>query len=292
MYGGIVANDGSRFVDQQDAPTIAIVYRNRVMTRAVVHALDCGSSAVFSTRCPGKEGANEDVAAIIPYDNASCVLVVADGMGGHLAGEVAALTAVRELVSAVYEARSQQSMLRVGIINGFERANEAVQAIGVGSGTTLAAVEITGNEARPYHAGDSVVLVVGSRGKIKLETTSHSPVGFGLAAGLIDSDEAMKHEQRHLILNAVGSSSMRIEIGSAIRLAAQDTVLLASDGLTDNVTLAEAVELIRKGPIEGCIEELIQLASLRMSKGDQAASGGAPSKPDDLTVVLFRHHGN
>src|SRR5690606_19099296 len=132
-------------------------------------------------------------------------LIVADGMGGHSAGEVASLTAVREMILAINEAFDQQAMLRVGIINGFERANEAVQAMGSGSGTTLAVVEISNEEARPYHAGDSVVLVVGSRGKIKLETVSHSPVGFGLAAGFLNSAQAMEHAERHVILNAIGT---------------------------------------------------------------------------------------
>ncbi|QDV12324.1 Serine/threonine phosphatase stp [Rosistilla oblonga] len=265
-------------------PGPAVIYCNRRMTASVAHAIGGGESAVFSSRSPCKETPNEDVAAIVPCDENSCVLIVADGMGGHSAGEVASLTAVREMIRAVNEALQQKQMLRIGIINGFERANDAVQAMGTGSGTTLAVVEISQNEVRPYHAGDSVVLVVGSRGKIKLETTSHSPVGFGLAAGLLDSSEAMDHAERHVILNAVGSPSMRIEIGSAIRLAARDTVMLASDGLTDNVTTQEAIRRIRKGKICDCANELTELATQRMWNPGE----GRPSKPDDLTVLLFR----
>ncbi|QDS88805.1 Putative protein phosphatase 2C-type [Rosistilla ulvae] len=262
----------------------SIIYRNRQMTRSVVHATAGGEAAVFSTRCPDKTTPNEDVAAIIPCGKDSSVLIVADGMGGHSAGEVASALAVREMVLAINEALQQKSMLRIGIINGFERANLAVQAMGTGSGTTLAVVEISKREVRPYHAGDSIALVVGSRGKIKLETTSHSPVGFGLAAGLLNSSEAMEHAERHVILNAIGSPSMRIEIGSPIRLAARDSVMLASDGLTDNVTVQEAIARIRKGSIGDCANELTQLATDRMAHPDQ----GRPCKPDDLTVLLFR----
>ncbi|QDV69150.1 Serine/threonine phosphatase stp [Rosistilla carotiformis] len=265
-------------------PGPSIIYRDRRMNRAAVHLAAGGEAAVFTSRSPNKETPNEDVAAIVPCDGDTCVLIVADGMGGHSAGEVASLMAVREMVLAINEALRQQFMLRIGIINGFERANEAVQAMGIGSGTTLAVVEITKDEVRPYHAGDSVVLVVGSRGKIKLETTSHSPVGFGLAAGFLNSKEAMEHAERHVILNAVGSASMRIEIGSAIRLAARDTVLLASDGLTDNVTIQEAIDRIRSGKIEESVNELTSLAVQRMGSPGE----GRPSKPDDLTVLLFR----
>ena len=261
----------------------SIVYRSRDMTSPVQHSVAGGEVAVYSNRCPDKPTGNEDASAIVFLDAKSCVLIVADGMGGHSAGEIASRTAVREMVLAVSEARDAGAIARVGIINGFERANQAVQALGSGSGTTLAVVEIAGDEARPYHAGDSVILVVGARGKIKLETTSHSPVGFGVAAGLLDSDEAMEHEERHVVLNAIGSPGMRIEIGSAIKLAPRDSVLLASDGLTDNVTLAEAVEIIRKGKLLHSTNRLTDLASNRM-----LAPGENPSKPDDLTVLLFR----
>lgn len=254
------------------------------MSQSVIHNVVFGEVAIYTSRCPGKQSVNEDAVAIVPFDNNSCVLIVADGMGGHSAGEVASRTAIREMVLAVNEAHEKELMLRVGIINGFEQANQAVQDLGTGAGTTLAAVEVTGSVARPYHAGDSVVVVVGSRGKVKLETTSHSPVGYGVAAGLLDSEEAMQHEERHIILNAVGSPSMRIEIGSAIKLAQKDTILLASDGLTDNVKLNEAIEMIRKGKLKASTDRLIELARNRMSVSDN----GHPSKPDDLTVALFR----
>lgn len=265
----------------------SILYRNRDMTVAAAHRVPCGEVAAFSSRCPGKESANEDAAAVIPVNASSCVLVVADGMGGHSAGEVASAIAVREMVRAIDESASSDQILRIGIINGFERANAEIQSLGLGSGTTLAVVEISGDEARTYHAGDSVVLVIGSRGKVKLETTSHSPVGFGVAAGLLDSAEAMEHEERHVILNAVGSASMRIEIGSAIGLSPRDIVMVASDGLTDNVTLDEAVDLVRTGPLEDSLVELASLARKRMTAIDEG-----PSKPDDLTVLLFRRAPN
>ena len=103
--------------------------------------------------------------------------------------------------------------LRDAILNGFEDANGAVQALGIGAATTLAVVEVKENIVRPYHVGDSMILVVGQRGKIKLQSVPHSPVGYGVESGLLDEKEAMYHEERHLVSNVVGSPDMRIESG-------------------------------------------------------------------------------
>jgi serine/threonine protein phosphatase PrpC len=241
-----------------------------------------GCVGVCSMRCPGRASANEDAAAILPFGENSGVLVVADGMGGHAVGEVAARTAIEEMAVAIDEARETKALLRSAIISGFERANRAVRALGSGAGTTLSAVELSDGCARPYHAGDSVVLVVGSRGKLKLETTSHSPVGFGVEAGLIDATEAMSHEDRHFVLNAVGCDALRIEIGTAVKLAKRDTVLIASDGLTDNLAISEVVDFIRKGHVANALMQTIEACAHRMN------TASSPSKPDDLTVVLFR----
>jgi serine/threonine protein phosphatase PrpC len=259
-----------------------VILRDQRMTKAEVYGFLHGRVGIYSMRSPEKDSANEDALAVVPFDESSGALVVADGMGGHAAGDVAAQIAIDAVVSAIGEARETRSLLRSGIITGFERANQEVQALGTGAGTTLAVVELGDGAARPYHAGDSAILIVGSRGRVKLETTPHSPVGFGVEAGLLDADEAMEHDQRHVVLNAVGSDGMRIEIGSAIKLSKRDTVLLASDGLTDNLAIHEVVESIRKGQLGTSLNQLVSACHARM------AGGTSQSKPDDLTVVAFR----
>ena len=244
-----------------------------------------GEVGAFTSRCPGKTTENEDSLAIIPFDESSGVLVVADGMGGHAAGELASMTAIQQVVAAITEARESNQLLRFGIINGFERANESVMALARGAGTTLAVAEIGDGWVRAYHAGDSVVLIVTSHGNVKFETNSHSPVGLGLEAGFLDVAEAASHENRHLVLNAIGSKDMRIDIGSPVKLAKRDTVLLASDGLSDNLPLSEVVDLIRRGQLESSLTELVDTCSRRM------VDGGLTSKPDDLTVVVYRPTG-
>lgn len=245
--------------------------------------------AVFSARSPGKETANEDSAAFFPWDDSTAVLVVADGLGGAALGEVASRRAVEALGEALRLADRETFQLRTAILDGIEAANRAVLAVGSGAATTLAVVELSvdgpdGDYARAYHVGDAGVLVCGGRGKLKLLTTAHSPVGYGVEAGLLDDHEAMHHEDRHVVSNVVGCPASRIEVGATIPLARLDSVLVASDGLFDNLTTAELIHLARRG---GALEAAGRLAAAARERMAAAASGG-PSKPDDLTLVVVR----
>ena len=137
---------------------------------------------------------------------------------------------------------------------------------------------------RTYQVGDSEALVVGQRGRIKSQTMAHSPTGFAVEAGFLDQREALHHEERHLVSNFIGTADMRIEMGAAVDLKPRDTVLLASDGLTDNLHLHEITEIIRKGSLGSSMQTIAGLAQRRMSQ----ESKDQPSKPDDLSIILFR----
>jgi len=273
-------------VAEPTAPSVKL-YLDQTMAEAEMQPIAGGLAAVYSSRCPGKESPNEDGAALIPLGESSGLLVVADGVGGARAGQEAASMAIRELQHAVERALEEDLPARTAILNGFENASKAIQELGFGAGSTLAVVEVQDDTVRTYHAGDSMVLVVGSRGKVKLQTVSHSPVGFAVESGLLDEVEAMHHEDRHLISNALGMAEMRIEIGPSWKLAARDTVLLASDGLFDNLHTEEIVAELRRGPLARVAEALASHALERMVK----AVEGQPSKPDDLTFLAFRRSG-
>jgi serine/threonine protein phosphatase PrpC len=174
--------------------------------------------------------------------------------------------------------------LRTAILTGIERANKAVMEIANGSATTLTVVTIEGRLARSYQIGDSEAIIVGLRGKLKGQTLAHSPTGFAVEAGFLDQRAALHHEERHLVSNLLGSNEMRIDVGATVELSPRDTILLASDGLTDNIHVEEIVELMRKGPLEGALDGLVGLARRRMT----IESKTQPSKPDDLSVILFR----
>ncbi len=251
-------------------------------------ARDCdgGTAVLFSHAAPGRAGHNEDALALLPAPEDGGVLVVADGLGGQPAGEQAAALAIRQLAHSIAAAGDDASALRNAILNGIEQANRNIIDSGSGGATTLAAVEIRDGVVRPYHVGDSMILVTGQRGRIRLQTISHSPVGYAVEAGLLDERQAIHHEHRHLISNVIGSTDMRIEVGAPVRLAPRDTLLIASDGLFDNLHVQEIVDTIRKGPLPEAARNLQQRCARRMER----PQAGQPSKPDDLSFILFRLH--
>jgi serine/threonine protein phosphatase PrpC len=113
---------------------------------------------------------------------------------------------------------------------------------------------------------------------------AHSPTGFAVEAGFLGEREALHHEERHLVSNFIGTADMRIDIGATIELRPKDTVLVASDGLTDNIHLHEIIDLMRSGPLQQALDSIIKLATHRMT----AEPSRQPSKPDDLSIILFR----
>jgi serine/threonine protein phosphatase PrpC len=243
-----------------------------------------GVAAVYTARSPQKESANQDAVAILPWNKDSGVLVIADGVGGLAAGAKASAVAISSIERSLRGAAKEGTDLRDAIINGIENANQELAAAGTGAATTLAALEIQAKTVRPYHVGDSQIMMIGQKGKIKLLTKSHSPVGYAVEAGVLDEEQAMHHEERHLISNAIGSTEMYIEIGSTLEMAARDTVVIASDGLFDNLHAEEIVEICRKGRLSGTAGELAARCRQRMIEPKE----GQPSKPDDLSFILYR----
>jgi len=239
---------------------------------------------VFTHRSPAKDTVNEDCAGLIPYDKNSGVLIIADGLGGLPGGSTASKIALRSMQKSIENAARAQTPLREAILDGFEQANKEILAHGSGAATTLAVVEIQQNTIRPYHVGDSMILLTGQRGKRKLQSVAHSPVGYAVESGMLDADEAVHHEERHLVSNVVGAADMRIEIGLAVKIARRDTLILASDGLFDNLYIDEIVELIRKDRIRHAAAQLLSLTHQRMNR--QLAD--SPCHPDDLTFIVFR----
>jgi serine/threonine protein phosphatase PrpC len=245
-----------------------------------------GSIVAYTSRAPDKDTENEDTVAVIPWGPQAAVLVVADGAGGLPAGKRASITAVTSLAESLAVAMAETMLLRTAILNGIEAANEAVIRLANGSATTMTVVAIEGLLARSYQIGDSEAIVVGQRGRLKLQTTAHSPTGFAVEAGFLDEREALHHEERHLVSNFLGTNEMSIDIGAPVELRPRDTVLVASDGLTDNVHLDEIVEHVRKGPLQSSAAAVVDLARQRMVSGNASD----PSKPDDLSLIVYRKH--
>ena len=261
------------------------------MPEAVGLSVAHGVAALMSRSAPEKSTPNEDAAAVVSLSEGLGVLIVADGLGGHVSGETAAQLAVEHVELALREADDESdepldaTQLRTAILNGFESANQAVLELGTGAATTLCVAELQPDRIRTYHVGDSGIYLIGQRGKMKLQTIAHSPIGYALESGLLDEADAIHHEHRHVISNVLGSVEMRIEIGPTLPMAARDTLLLATDGLLDNLLIDEIVQRVRKGPLVDAVQRLADDAWRRMQGQLTDAS---PSKPDDLTIVAFR----
>lgn len=241
-----------------------------------------GKVAAFSTPAPNKTSPNEDAAGLL-VNGHGVVLVVADGCGGMPEGEVAARIAVESLSTAVAGVDASGPGLRGPILDGIEQANRLVRKLGNGSATTIVVVEICSGIVRAYHVGDSQALLVGNRGKTKLLTRPHSPVGYAVEAGILSETDAHHHEERHMVSNVLGTLDTHIEIGPPRKLAVRDTLLVASDGLFDNLHHQEVVDVIRKGSLKSAASKLVEFVRRRMDghEGDLA-------KPDDMTFLLFR----
>jgi len=247
-----------------------------------------GTACAFTGRAPEKQTDNEDSLGLIPCGENTGVLVVADGLGGLPSGDQASSTAVQQMSQNITENCDEQLVLREAILDGIEQANKIIMEKGAGSGTTIAALGIENNAVRPYHVGDSAILITGQRGKIKYLTIPHSPVGYAVEAGLIEADEAIYHEERHLVSNIIGTTEMRVEMGPEIRLAPRDTLVIASDGLFDNLQVEEITNIIRTGPLYLAAENLVNLCQRRMTDFSETR----PHKPDDLGLILFRPTSN
>lgn len=257
-----------------------IIYTDEDLVQPVVHDFAFGNVCAFTVRASNKESRNEDSIALIPFDDKHGLIVVADGVGGHARGGDASQIAVTAITSAIREFGESNGDLRDAILRGIDTANEEIISMQSGSATTIVIAEIIADQVRTYHAGDSVALVTGQRGKLKFQTIAHSPVGYAIESGLIDEEQAMSSDERHLVSNIVGCTDMRIDMGPTLTLATHDTVLIGSDGVTDNLMIDDIVEIIRKGRLN----EIGTLLMNRCLEKMQQADGHT----DDLSVVLFR----
>jgi serine/threonine protein phosphatase PrpC len=260
-----------------------IKYLNARLTAPEAQELPAGSAMVYSIPAPDKESANEDAAALVSIEPESSVLIVADGVGGQLAGDEAAYIAIDSIVGAVQDNQADQS-LRDSILDGIEQANRRVLAMGKGAATTVVVAEIQQRQLRTYYVGDSLVLLTGQRGRLKFQNTSHSPVGYALESGFIDEEEAINHEERNLVSNVIGTAEMSIEIGPVMKISPRDTLVLSSDSLPDNLYVDEIVENVRTGRLEQVAARLTDIVGQRMRNPE----ADHPCHSDDFTFILYR----
>ena len=203
----------------------------------------------------------------------SPLFVVADGMGGAEAGEVASQMAV--------EAFEQASDLPAKLAATVEAANASIHAMAVadssrqGMGCTLTAAYADAGKLTVAHVGDSRLYRLRGESLEQL-TDDHSLVGGLVRLGQLTEEEAETHPQRSVILRAVGvEPTVEVDV-LEFDLEAGDVYLACSDGLSGMVRTPVLEETLRMfGSLDEAAEMLIELAN---------AAGGR----DNITAVLFR----
>ena len=224
-------------------------------------------------------------------DEKGCVLVVADGMGGHASGEIAsklAVDVIRDYINGIAEGRSvhvgqyQEEFSEVTnrIGSAVRLANQAIYEAAQsnsewkGMGTTVAAVMINENCLSIAHVGDSRVYLVRA-GNIELLTDDHSVVYEQVKRDLLTKEEAQKSEMKNLLTRALGSSP-EVEVDcDELTLADGDILLLCTDGLNAMVSDDDilSVVLLTNDPAQAC-EKLIDMANIAGGKDNITVIAG------------------
>jgi PPM family protein phosphatase len=257
---------------------------SREMKSPVHVDLPQASAMVFSCVSPVKPSGNEDCASIISVNEDISLLIVADGLGGPPNGAVASALLCQVIEDSISNLGSKPENIREAILSSIENTNLELLKKQTGEGTTLTICEIHNNKMRSYHIGDSEIQITDSLGFVKFQTLSHSPVAYAVESGFIDEDRALSHEDRHFISNYVGDPNMFISMNSALLINNDDTILLGSDGLFDNLYKHEIAEILKEKNIEKLASSLMEIATLRMGHWQKSK----PSKPDDLTFIVYR----
>jgi protein phosphatase len=195
------------------------------------------------------------------------LIFVADGMGGHAAGEVASQMAAETVRRVYYEHDgSPPAALR----QAFEQANRAVHAAAQddehlrGMGTTCTALAIRGAEAFTAHVGDSRLYRL-HEGTLRQLSEDHSLVAEMLRGGLLTEEDARHHEDRNVITRALGlHATVDVSVSStAMPVQAGDRFVLCSDGLYDLVEDHEIADAMREAPPHEASARLVDLANAR-----------------------------
>lgn len=227
-------------------------------------------------------------------DAALGIFVVADGMGGHAAGELASKTAtdnIEEFVRRYHEdpsitwpfgfdkrlnaeTNAMVTGIRVGNIAIYNLQQERAELQGMG--TTVACIQITDDLTVAFaHVGDSRVYRL-RKGEFEQCTRDHSWVNEQLTRGLITEEEAKNHRFRNVITRALGyKTDMPIDV-KIEQAQLGDTYLLCSDGLNGMITDDQMSLLLQTTPdLQECAQKLIDAAN---------AEGGI----DNITVIVVR----
>ena len=231
---------------------------------------------------------NEDSVTIVKNKNGEILMAVADGMGGHKAGEVASSIAISHLgkrfseISSVGNKQDAINWLKdtVNEVNAliFKYTNEHPESVGMG--TTLVTTLLTDEFILMGNIGDSSGFVIKDN-KLHKITQDHTLVNLLVKSGELTEEEAIHHPKKNVLMKALGANEI-VELDIFDVDTTLESVLLCSDGLTNMLTIDQiekvivdeeleiedkVIKLIRKSNARGGLDN-ISIAYLEKESGD------------------------
>lgn len=214
-------------------------------------------------------------------------MAVADGLGGHPHGEVAAQIAIDELGAAFQrEARPVLADPAGFLLKIFDHAHKAIMAeaqrrrLAVAPRTVLVACVVQGGNAYWTHVGDCRLYLV-RNGRIEARTRDHTAVQQLVDAGRIREEAAASHPERNRLLQCLGSEQTpKAPPVTGVRLEKGDVILLSSDGFWAPLTQRQLMHALLTRPIQDAIPELSEAAETR-----------AGAACDNVTVLAMTWNG-
>lgn len=212
--------------------------------------------------------------------------VVADGMGGHEYGEVASNVAVRTIANYVLrkfhsylfeiDASSPDESIQEILTESVTQAQRAIHEAAEGSGTTLTAALVLGQQITIAHVGDSRAYTIYQDGRMEVVTRDHSLVRRLEELGQLTPEEAAVHPQRNVLYRALGQGEILEPDIFTLPFPTQGYLMLCSDGLWGVVEQQNMYKIISDAPnlAEAC-QKLVNAAN---------AAGG----PDNISVILVQ----
>ncbi|HUL56357.1 MAG TPA: protein phosphatase 2C domain-containing protein [Usitatibacter sp.] len=237
---------------------------------------------IFQDSRLGDRDGNEDRVGY-SYSRDVLLMTVADGMGGHLGGEVAAEIAVAEITRRFqHEARNKLKKPFDFLVSAIQSAHRAIVSHAVEQNllecprTTVVACIVQGGSAYWAHAGDSRLYVL-RRGEVVAQTQDHSRVQMMIDSGEITAEAAARHPERNKIFSCLGGVvPPQIASGREFRLEAGDTILISTDGFWGQIPGRMVGEMLRKQPVVEIMPGLLEEAQRR-----------ARGESDNLSVVAM-----
>jgi serine/threonine protein phosphatase PrpC len=227
---------------------------------------------------------NEDnMAYVIPKDEQvmarkGALFIVADGMGGHAAGEVASEIAVDTVTMTYYQDDSED--ITLSLMNAIKRANTIIHQraaenmLRSGMGTTCVSAVLRGNIAYVANVGDSRAYVI-RQGQVRQVSQDHSWVEEQVRAGLLTRDQARSHAQRNVITRCLGTQvDVEVDVFTE-ELEEGDCLILCTDGLSGSVYEDDLCSIVEQYVPQESVYHLVERAN---------ENGG----PDNITAIVVR----